>query len=342
MVRNHWQTPPGYHAIIRELVEHFGRRLVGEPEPLALSVINFNYRAKTDSGSLMVRCMKGTMVRERAELEHRAMRWANERGLPSNPPLTDASGESVFERDGRLWAVFPWLEGRSLMRGSVTEDEAALLGRTHALTHKALRDYPETGLHRNSELAWDTAQSFSDFEQVLAAIDAEPAPPATFARYRQSIIEQRDMLRSETIREHTSFDLWLQACHGDFHERNVMVDGAGDLLAVIDWERFSLSSPEMEVVRALTFAQLLEPPWLQRYLMAYGQVARLPREGIQAGIELWWQQTLHNTWTFRERFLRGNHAVEQFLEEGAEMLRRFRDPGFRSYLAAEMQRYCGT
>jgi len=342
MVSHSWQLPPEHDTVIRDLMARFGRRVVAEPEPVKLSVINFNYRVQTDTGPVMVRCMKGSMPRERAEREHHAMRWAQNRGLPSNPPLADAEGQTVFAFDDRFWAVFPWLEGRSLMRGTVSEDEAALLGRTHALTHKVLRDYPEDGLHRNSELAWNTAQSFIDFEQVLAAIDAEPSPPPAFARYRAWISEQREMLQSETTRGHTSFDLWLQACHGDFHERNIMVDSAGELLAVIDWERFCLSSPEVELARALTFAQLLDPPWLHRYLIAYGQVVRLPRDAIREGIELWWQQSLHNTWTFRERFLRGNRAVEQFLEEGAAMLRRFRDPAFRAYLGGEIQRYCGA
>ena len=55
---------------------------------------------------------------------------------------------------------------------------------------------------------------------------------------------------------------------------------------------------------------------------------------------MWWQDSVQNTWTQRERFLRGNPAIEQFLEEGADMLRRYRDPSFREYLAAEIERHC--
>ena len=330
---------PAEHEAIRWLLDRLGRRLTGEPETLALSVINFNVRVPTDDGVLMFRRMKASMPRERAEREHRAMRWANERGLPSNPPVADTSGQSVFELDGRLWAVFPWLEGRSLMRRTVTPDEAEILGRTHALTHQVLRDYPAEGLHRNSELSWDAAQAEVDLNQVLAVIDSAPETPALAAQ-RGWVVEQLELLRTERRLLPTDFDLPVQPVHGDFHERNVMVDANGDLLAVIDWERFCLSVPAVEVIRALTFAILLDPPHLQRYLGGYGSVGKLPRETIRPAVELWWQDSFHNTWTQRERFLRGNVAVEQFLEEGAEMLRRYRDTGFRDYLAAEFERFC--
>ena len=330
---------PAEHGAILTLMDHFGCQLTGEPEPLTLSVINFNVRVPTDGGTLMVRRMKASMPRARSKQEHRAMRWADERGLPSNPPLVDSAGQSVFEIDGGLWAVFPWLEGRSLMRRTVTPDEAEILGRTHALTHQVLRDYPAEGLHRNSELSWDAAQAEVDLNQVLAVIDSAPETPALAAQ-RGWVVEQLELLRTERRLLPTDFDLPVQPVHGDFHERNVMVDAKGDLLAVIDWERFCLSVPAVEVIRALTFAILLDPPHLQRYLGGYGSVGKLPRETIRPAVELWWQDSFHNTWTQRERFLRGNVAVEQFLEEGAEMLRRYRDPGFRDYLAAEIERFC--
>lgn len=327
------------HAAIRSLLERFGHRPAGEPKPIANSVINFNVRVPTDAGVLMVRRMKASMPRERAEQEHRAMRWATERGLPANPPLADEDGQSVFDLDGRLWAVFPWLEGRSFMRRTVTPDEAEFLGRTHALTHRVLRDHPVEGLHRNSELSWDAAQAEIDLAQVLAVIDNEAATPI-LAEQRGWVVEQLEMLRTEHRLLPTDFELPVQAVHGDFHERNVMVDAEGNLLAVIDWERFCLSVPALEVIRALTFAILLDPPHLQRYLQGYGSAGRLEKATIRPSVDLWWQDSMHNTWTQRERFLRGNVGVEQFLEEGAVMLRRYRDPAFREYLAAEIERYC--
>ncbi len=337
------RTPEPHAAAIRWLAAHFGWELVGEAaRPLTQSVINANYRVETANGPVMMRAHKATMPRERIELEHHAVRWAGERGLPTNPPFADRHGETVFEIDGQLWAAFPWIEGHSLLRRTVTPDEAELLGATHALSQQVLREYPAEGLHRNSELSWETEKSLADLRQITAAIEAVERPTDAHRQHAGWVAAQMEMLETEELRGPEMFaDLPVQACHGDFHERNVMLDDANRLLAVIDWERFCLSVPAVEVVRAVTFALLWDEPHLQRYLQGYGSVGRLDAETIRPSVELWWQSSVHNTWAYRDGYIRGNANVVQFFEEGAEMLRRYRDPAWRAYLAGEMLRLCG-
>ncbi len=336
------RTPEPHATAIRWLAAHFGWELVGEPRPLTLSVINANYRVETASGPVMMRAHKDSMPRERIELEHKGMRWAGERGLPTNPPVADGDGETVFEIDGRFWAVFPWIEGHSLLRRTVTPDEAELLGGWHAQSHTVLREYPVEGLHRNSELSWSTEKSLADLRQIAAAIEAVERPTEAHRQHAGWVAAQIEMLETEELRPPEAFaELAVQACHGDFHERNVMVDGSNRLLAVIDWERFCLSVPAVEVVRAVTFALLWDPPQLERYLRGYGAVAKLERRSIRPSVELWWQSSVHNTWAYRDGYIRGNANVVQFFEEGAEMLRRYRKPEWREYLAGEMVRHCG-
>ena len=326
---------------IRWLANHFGWEMTMPPRPLTQSVINANYRVDTTTGPVVMRAHKDSMPRERIELEHRGMRWAGERGLPTNPPIADRSGQTVFEIDGRLWAVFPWLEGRSLLRRTVTPDEAELLGGWHAQSHAVLREYPLEGLHRNSELSWNTERSLADLKQVLAVVAGLDEQGPRVAQHQGWIEAQIAMLENEEMTGPEAFaHLPVQACHGDFHERNVMVDGKNRLVALIDWERFCLSVPAVEVIRAVTFALLWDPPHLERYLRGYGAAGRLEGETIRPSVELWWQSSVHNTWAYRDGYIRGHKSVEQFFEDGAEMLRRYRDPAWREHIASMIERWC--
>ena len=54
------------------------------------------------------------------------------------------------------------------------------------------------------------------------------------------------------------------------------------------------------------------------------------------GVEMWWQSRLHDTWSLRQRFIRGERGVERFFPTEAALLTRFSDPGYRSSLAERM------
>lgn len=332
--------PQDHSRAIHWLSWHFGFAASGVPQKLMFSLVNANYRVETDRGPVVVRGHKASMPLVQLRREHAVQRWANEHGLPTNPPLLDASGEAVFELGGRFWVVYPWLSGHSYLRGSVTPKQAAVIGAAHAQSHVVLREYPETaGLHRNSELSWDTEKSVAALQQVLQAIDALEAPTDDDARHREWITAQLMLLERGPLRRPEDFaHLPVQPCHGDFHERNIMVDDADRLQAVIDWERFCFSVPALEVVRCVTFAHMLEPALLEPYLEGYASVAKLDAATIAPAVEMWWQTSVHNTWAYREHYLNGNIEVAQFHEDGHLSLRRQSDPAWRAWLVDQLSK----
>lgn len=330
---------PAHEQAIAELSRTYAWEVTGPPVPVAQSVLNANYRVETASGTHFVRCYQPSRTRERIEREHAVTRWAGERGIPVAPPLADGRGRTVFSIGGRLWAVFPWVAGRSLLRGTVTPAEAAVLGTMNGRLHRVLADWPVGDLHRNSELSWDTEKSIADLSRVDDLIRYYPAQTEEQLRVQGWIRDQMAMLEGGAARPATEFqEIPVQPCHGDPHERNLMVDAKGEPLAVVDWERFSLNPPAFEVLRTLTFAQLLDEPLITAFLAGYRAENRLAPETIAPCVEFWWQCQLNNTWVYRDRFIRGNRAVEQFFEEGAAALRRFSGAGYRTGLAERLLR----
>ncbi len=330
---------PAHRAAIAGLARLYGWELSGEPEPVAQSVSNANYRVKTSAGARFVRCYQPSRSRERIEREHAVTRWAGERGIPVAPPIADGSGRTVVGIGGELWAVFPWVEGRSLLRGTMTAREASLLGAMNGRLHRVLADWPVGDLQRNSELSWDTEKSIADLSRVDDLIRYYPAQAEEQLRVQGWIRDQLALLEGGAARPAAEFqETPVQPCHGDPHERNLMVDATGEPVAVVDWERFCLNPPAFEVLRTLTFARLLEEPLITAFLEGYRGENTLEAGTIAPCVEFWWQSQLHNTWAYRDRFIKGNRAVEQFFAEGAAALRQFADEKYRAGLAERLRR----
>lgn len=331
--------PPAHRAAIAGLARTYAWELSGEPEQVPQSVSNTNYRVTTAAGARFVRAHRPSLTRERIEREHGVMVWAGERGIPVAPPLGDESGRTVHRIGGTLWSVFPWVEGRSLLRGAMTAREAGLLGAMNGRLHRVLADWPAGDLHRNSELSWDTEKSIADLSRVDDLIRYYPAQSEEQLQVQGWLRDQMAMLEGGAARPAADFQgIPVQPCHGDPHERNLMVDATGEAVAVVDWERFCLTPPAFEVLRTLTFAHLLDEPLITAFLAGYRAENRLNAESIAPCVEFWWQSELHNTWEYRERFIKGNRAVEQFFAEGAAALRRFTDAGYRAGLAGLLRR----
>jgi homoserine kinase type II len=327
-----------HRGAIDELLRRFGLELSGEPVPVAQSVLNANYRVETPTGTRFLRCYQPSRTRERIEREHAVTAWAGERGIPVAPPLADGTRHTVFSIGGRLWAVFPWVDGRSLLRGAMTPREARLLGAMNGRLHRVLAGWPAGDLHRNSELSWDTERSIADLSRVDDLIRYYPAQTEEQLQVQGWIRDQLAMLEGGSARPAADFQgIPVQPCHGDPHERNLVVDGAGEPLAVVDWERFCLNPPAFELLRTLTFALLLDEPLISAFLAGYRAENRLDAETIAPCVEWWWQCQLNNTWVYRERFIKGNRAVEQFFAEGAAALQRFADAGYRAGLAEQLR-----
>ena len=335
-------VPAEHLAAIAVLGSRYGWRDAGVPEPVAQSVSNTNYRVMTASGAHFIRVHRAHMTLERIEREQAAMRWAGERGVPVAPAIADGTGQRVHRIGGAFWTVSPWVGGRSLLRGTMTADEAALLGAIAGRLHAVLREWPAGDLHKNSELGWDTERSIAELSRIDDLIRYYPAPPEDQLQAQRWLRAQLARLESGVARPSADFAaIPVQPTHGDPHERNLMVDANGDAVAVVDWERFCLNPPAFEVLRTLTFAHLLDEPHLGAFLRGYSTENRLDPATVGPCTEQWWQSQLHNTWAYRERFIRGSRATEQFFADGAAAIERFSDEGFRAGLAARLVREAG-
>ena len=134
-------------------------------------------------------------------------------------------------------------------------------------------------------------------------------------------------------------DLPRQAVHGDFQSTNVLwTHGSHELAAVVDWETLGRGARVDELLRAISYSGVLEPPLLDAYLRGYRRHVSLTPDECELGVEMWWQHQLHSTWFYREAVLANNLRVMRFQSHAAALLQSFANPGFREEIGATLRR----
>jgi Ser/Thr protein kinase RdoA (MazF antagonist) len=336
-------------AISSEAVDRalaaFGEHRSGEAEPVASSVLNENFRVQTGSGVRFLRFVLRAHSLDVVEAEHRAIRFAASAGIPVTLPVDRPGGGSVQEIDGQRVALFPWVEGRTAMRGRVSPQEAAMLGDLHGRIQAAFSGYSDPVLiarREGGETTWDTARSLETLYRIEAKLSANLAGVEE-RHARRAIRMQVILLESGQARPAGDFDhLPRQFEHGDFQERNVILRDEPPLeaLAVVDWERVRRLPRAFQLIRALDYTGLATAAAAEDYLTAFGRSVRLSEAECHDSVEQWWQSSLHNTWAYTAVFEDGNARGARFLPEIEPRLMRLADVGVRERLAAHVAKHC--
>ncbi len=323
----------GFESAIDSVLSEFGAHRAGKPVPVEGSVSNENFRVASDAGDLLVRFHKDTRERPRLELEHRMARHAEARGIPVILPLAKADGRALLRVRKRWVSVFPWGDG--LRHARPTEADAAAMGEMQGRMHRVLRTLDDPGLARGGTgTAWDTERSIASFSRVDDLIRYYPAPGEWQLMVQGQLRTQLAYLESGRALAASAFD-WLpvQACHGDYHDRNVLFGEDGAVGAVVDWEMAGLLCPAFEVVRATVFGGMSGPALLGTYMEGYRRESHLDADVARGAVEQFWQLLMHDSWVFEMRFIRGERRVERFFEGRETMLGEFGDEGYRERLA---------
>ena len=157
-------------------------------------------------------------------------------------------------------------------------------------------------------MRWDKQQSLSALDHLV-----------TVARQRQTaswitdgIERQRRLLESTDVAPPEQFaSLPCQLLHGDFHDQQALFDG-DDVTAIVDWEIWHSDPRAWELVRSLSFSQLLEPPRLADYLAGYRQHVQPSEDEMQLALTLWFQSRIVGLWAWWAYLVEGNERVRAF------------------------------
>jgi Ser/Thr protein kinase RdoA (MazF antagonist) len=321
------------------LLSRYGLVRRGAPLPVTESVVNENFRVETSVGPRFVRFHHARITSESIDLEHRVMTWAGQRGIPIIAPLAATDGATKQTIDGRWFSIFPWVEFRQLHADAAGTAEATALGEMLGRLHETLAAFMEVAVPEGfSGQQLDTARALAELDQVQRAIMADSTLGDTTTRLLDAVAYKIGLLKATSV-DHSAYGhLPRHTVHGDYHQRNVLVDKQGGIAAVIDWELVRVIPRVQELLRCITFSGLLDlPGHSAAFISGYRTHVALSAAESAIGVDLWWQLRLHGTWAYRARFIDGDLRAHQFLAGEDAMLRQFADHSARARLVDVLQ-----
>ncbi|MFI9319493.1 phosphotransferase [Kitasatospora aureofaciens] len=326
-------SPPVPRSALVEVLARFrvGRLLTAEP--VAEGLLNRGYRVTTEAGDYFLKCYVDTATASRPKIlaHHRAMTDLNALGLPVAPPLSCADrGGTVTAPNGRMFALFPWVDGRHRHGTELEPARCDALGTLLGRLHGALDDVcapldPPAGYRSADPL--DSAE----LARELRRRAREHRPYGDL----DALVEQRLGERLELLAEHAHrrpdpLDApptgWT---HGDFHGLNLLYDEGPDgerVAAVLDWDKLGPQPRAEEAVRAATLlfndrtTGTLDLVRVRRYSQAYRASGAATAEHLAAAVHRVWWERLNDFWMLQWRYQRADHRADPLFPASAGQL----------------------
>jgi homoserine kinase type II len=202
----------------RAVCEAYGLALESiEPLP-ALGTVNSNFRVRASGRVWFLRLNEGKRDQDVAA-EVALVDRLRTHGLPTPEIVRARDGRSIVPAAGRPATLFPWIDGREAAPNAKEPSTVALVGNALGRLHRAGWGMTPAELPRNYYSLDELERRLESFADDLRVADIVPA-----LRYELDRARRRRAAPSGLI-------------HQDLFPDNVLVDGAGALVAVLDFEQ---------------------------------------------------------------------------------------------------------
>jgi homoserine kinase type II len=205
----------------RALLSEYGLALESiEPLPGA-GTVNSNFRVRSSGGRYFLRLNEGKQESD-VLAEVALVERLRASGVPTPAPLHAQDGRAVTHAAARPATLFPWVDGREAVADPGNPASARLIGNALAQVHRAGAGLGPTELPRNHYALDELDRRVESFADDLRVADLVPALRVEIARARHRRAPQQG-----------AYGL----IHQDLFPDNVLVDDAGQLVAVLDFEQ---------------------------------------------------------------------------------------------------------
>ncbi|MBO1418655.1 phosphotransferase [Streptomyces sp. FH025] len=302
-------------------------------EPVAEGLLNRGYRVTTEAGAYFLKCYVDAATANRPKIlaHHRAMADLHALGLPVAPPLTCAERTgTVAGLDGRLFALFPWVDGRhrhgTELEPSRCDALGTLLGRLHGALDEVCAPLDQPAGYQSAD-PFDSRELARDLRR--RAREHRPYDELDELAV-QRLTERLDLLAEHArCRPAPSTAPPTGWTHGDFHGLNLLyADGpdGGPVAAVLDWDKLGPQPRAEEAVRAATLlfndrtTGALDLVRVRRYSQSYRASGAATAEHLAAAVHRVWWERLNDFWMLQWRYQRGDHRADPLYPASAGQL----------------------
>jgi homoserine kinase type II len=295
--------------------------------------VNWNFDVRTAGARYFLRCYRQNLETERIAGEHSLIAWAAGKGIPAPVPLNTRSGETIARNGAQRWALFPWMPGACIERGTLSPAQVRALGDLHGRTQAALAAHPDSAGARLTQ-RWDKTQSL----ELLDRLAARAEERGVEGWIVDGIRRQRELLDAFEVQRPDYFSsLPCQLLHGDFHDQQVLFEG-DRVTALVDWEIWHTDPRAWELVRSLAFSKVLDSPLLEDYVAGYRDHIHLSEDEVRLTLKLWFQSRLVGLWAWWAYVVEGNDRVKDFFPEAIRDVERVSDHRWTEGIARRLVR----
>lgn len=212
------RTPLGEDEA-RTLLSAYGLELQSIEALPAHGTVNSNFRVRASGRLWFLRLNEGKRDEDVAG-ETALVERLRAHGLPTPEIVRASDGRAFVHAAGRPASLFPWIEGaREAAPDAKDPSTVALVGEALGRLHRAGWGMTAEELPRNHYSLDELERRLESFADDLRVADIVPA------------------LRVEILRARRRRSTVSGLIHQDLFPDNVLVDGAGQLVAVLDFEQ---------------------------------------------------------------------------------------------------------
>lgn len=244
----------------RALLGAYGLALESiEPLP-AHGTVNSNFRVRASGRRWFLRLNEGKRDDDVAG-EVALVDRLRAGGLPTPEIVRARDGRAIVHAAGRPATLFPWLDGREAQPDPKEPATVALVGAALGRLHRIGRALGPDELPRNHYSLDELERRLESFADDLRVADFVPA------------------LRVELLRARRRRPALSGLIHQDLFPDNVLVDAAGGLVAVLDFEQATYGTLIYDVAVAINAwcwtGSRIHKPAVEAVLAAYEAVRPL-------------------------------------------------------------------
>ncbi|MEM7034445.1 MAG: phosphotransferase, partial [Chloroflexota bacterium] len=265
---------------------------------------------------------------------HRAKHFFAQGGLPIVLPLKDMAQEAIIEYNQTYASLFPFVSGRHLVRGGLSQSALQSMAYRQAQSHRLTieKTIPDKmPVDRIGQ--WNRDDVVHRAEAILQQIQQKPVT-TPFDKLAQTVLALKLRLISQQALPSKTFDLKPDhLIHGDYHEANLFFDAQDNVSHIFDLEKARLSARLLELVRCVEFTCFSDGSQsgyayadrnfqaANTYLKQYHAYYPFDLSHLKQAYLVRYWDAVHSLWIEEEHYQHDNQRVDGFLPGTLQKLR---------------------